>query len=182
MALAAVLASNNAIMESMEKKLNSISEATPSGRPVDNPDAVEALETSTADAEKKEHALTEADLEKFASIITATGTGTGTGTLLAFQLSSFHCGTRLLQAASLKDDHGLAQWELNSTRLKIKECDSQISSILKEQQQLRNKISETNLEKGMENEKPSGYFIITIKTSALHRGGLNIHASNFTTA
>ncbi|KAJ8538446.1 hypothetical protein K7X08_027667 [Anisodus acutangulus] len=83
-----------------------------------------------------------------ASIITATGTGT----LLAFQLSSFHCGTRLLQAPSLKDDHGLAQWELNSTRLKIKECDSQISSILKEQQQLRNKISETNLEKGMENE------------------------------
>lgn len=59
----------------------------------------------------------------------------------------------LLQVASLKDDHGLAQSELNSARVKIKECDSQISSILKEQQRLQNKISETNLEKKrMENE------------------------------
>ncbi|KAJ8536666.1 hypothetical protein K7X08_035067 [Anisodus acutangulus] len=57
------------------------------------------------------------------------------------------------KVASLKDDHGLAQLELDSARLKIKECDSQISSILKEQQQLQNKISETNLEKKrMENE------------------------------
>ncbi|XP_015070610.1 structural maintenance of chromosomes protein 2-1 [Solanum pennellii] len=55
--------------------------------------------------------------------------------------------------ASLKHDAGLAQSELNTARLKIKECDSQISSILKEQQQLQNKISETNLEKKkMENE------------------------------
>lgn len=54
---------------------------------------------------------------------------------------------------SLKHDAGLAQSELNTARLKIKECDSQISSILKEQQQLQNKISETNLEKKkMENE------------------------------
>lgn len=59
----------------------------------------------------------------------------------------------LLQVASLKDDHGLAQSELNSARLKIKECDSQITNILKEQQLLQNKISETNLEKKkMENE------------------------------
>lgn len=57
------------------------------------------------------------------------------------------------KVASLKDDAGLAQSELNSARLKIKECDSQISSILKEQQRLQNKISETNLEKKkMENE------------------------------
>ncbi|OIT36598.1 PREDICTED: structural maintenance of chromosomes protein 2-1-like [Nicotiana attenuata] len=57
------------------------------------------------------------------------------------------------KVASLKNDHGLAQSELNSARVKIKECDSQISSILKEQQQLQNKISETNLEKKrMENE------------------------------
>ncbi|PHU22761.1 Structural maintenance of chromosomes protein 2-1 [Capsicum chinense] len=57
------------------------------------------------------------------------------------------------KVASLKADHGLAQSELNSARLKIKECDSQISSILKEQQRLQNKISETNLErKKMENE------------------------------
>lgn len=59
----------------------------------------------------------------------------------------------LLQLVSLKHDAGLAQSELNTARLKIKECDSQISSILKEQQQLQNKISETNLEKKkMENE------------------------------
>ncbi|XP_055826493.1 structural maintenance of chromosomes protein 2-1 [Solanum dulcamara] len=57
------------------------------------------------------------------------------------------------KVASLKDDHGLAHSELNSARMKIKECDSQISSILKEQQRLQNKISETNLEKKkMENE------------------------------
>ncbi|TMW91423.1 hypothetical protein EJD97_014360 [Solanum chilense] len=55
--------------------------------------------------------------------------------------------------ASLKHEATLAQSELNTARLKIKECDSQISSILKEQQQLQNKISETNLEKKkMENE------------------------------
>lgn len=57
------------------------------------------------------------------------------------------------KVASLKGDHGLAQSELNSARLKIKECDSQISRILKEQKRLQNKISETNLEKKrMENE------------------------------
>ncbi|CAN4080744.1 unnamed protein product [Withania somnifera] len=57
------------------------------------------------------------------------------------------------KVASLKGDHGLAQSELNSARLKIKECDSQISSILKEQKRLQSKISETNLEKKrMENE------------------------------
>lgn len=57
------------------------------------------------------------------------------------------------KVASLKDDHGIAQSELNSARLKITECDSQITSILKEQQRLQNKISETNLEKKkMENE------------------------------
>ncbi|XP_060203368.1 structural maintenance of chromosomes protein 2-1-like [Lycium barbarum] len=57
------------------------------------------------------------------------------------------------KVASLKDNQGLVQSELNSARLKMKECDSQISSILKEQQRLQNKISETNLEKKrMENE------------------------------
>ncbi|XP_059287415.1 uncharacterized protein LOC132040756 [Lycium ferocissimum] len=35
--------------------------------------------------------------------------------------------------ASLKDDHGLAQSELNFPCLKMKECNSQISSILKEE-------------------------------------------------
>ncbi|XP_060188136.1 uncharacterized protein LOC132617201 [Lycium barbarum] len=38
-----------------------------------------------------------------------------------------------LRLASLKDDHRLAQSELNSYCLKMKECDSQISSILKKE-------------------------------------------------
>ncbi|KAL3341891.1 hypothetical protein AABB24_026086 [Solanum stoloniferum] len=61
--------------------------------------------------------------------------------------------SQMAKVASLQDDADLAQSELNLARLKIKECDSQISSILKEQQRLQNKISETNLEKKkMENE------------------------------
>lgn len=48
-------------------------------------------------------------------------------------------------------DH--AKSELDNFRSKMKECDTQISSILKEQQELQRKISETNLErKRMENE------------------------------
>ncbi|GJT65087.1 structural maintenance of chromosomes protein 2-1 [Tanacetum coccineum] len=54
---------------------------------------------------------------------------------------------------SLKDEHKQAQSELNEARKKVKECDSQISSILKEQQKLKNKIGEKNLErKKLENE------------------------------
>nr|XP_043627051.1 structural maintenance of chromosomes protein 2-1-like [Erigeron canadensis] len=53
----------------------------------------------------------------------------------------------------LKDEHSLAQSELNAARVKVKECDSQISSILKEQQKLKNRIGEKNLErKKLENE------------------------------
>lgn len=59
----------------------------------------------------------------------------------------------MLQVASLNSDHNLAQTELDSARLKMKECDSQISSILKEQQGIQHKLSETALEKKrMENE------------------------------
>ncbi|CAI9295758.1 unnamed protein product [Lactuca saligna] len=54
---------------------------------------------------------------------------------------------------SLKDEHGEAQRELNAARKKVKECDSQISRILKDQQKLRNKMGEKNLErKKLENE------------------------------
>ncbi|XP_062092188.1 structural maintenance of chromosomes protein 2-1-like [Humulus lupulus] len=46
-----------------------------------------------------------------------------------------------------------AQKELDLARKKMKECDSQISSIIKEQQKLQHKLSETSLEKKkMENE------------------------------
>ncbi|KAF7148659.1 hypothetical protein RHSIM_Rhsim03G0166400 [Rhododendron simsii] len=52
-----------------------------------------------------------------------------------------------------KRAHDHAKSELDNFRLKMKECDTQISSILKEQQELQRKISETNLErKRMENE------------------------------
>ncbi|KAG5558356.1 hypothetical protein RHGRI_008323 [Rhododendron griersonianum] len=52
-----------------------------------------------------------------------------------------------------KNAHDHAKSELDNFRLKMKECDTQISSILKEQQELQRKISETNLErKRMENE------------------------------
>ncbi|CAH9121626.1 unnamed protein product [Cuscuta epithymum] len=57
------------------------------------------------------------------------------------------------KVVSVKDDHDLALKELNAARLKIKECDSQISSILKEQQGLQHKLSEIALEKKkLENE------------------------------
>lgn len=49
--------------------------------------------------------------------------------------------------------HDEVQSELNVARQKIKECDSQITSIVKEQQGIQNNISEANLErKRMENE------------------------------
>ncbi|MCL7027639.1 hypothetical protein MKW94_012381 [Papaver nudicaule] len=54
---------------------------------------------------------------------------------------------------SINHDHGQAQSELNLVREKMKECDSQISGIVKEQQNLQHKLSEANLErKKMENE------------------------------
>lgn len=53
----------------------------------------------------------------------------------------------LSQVASLKNNHDQAQSELNSARTKIKEHDSQITSIVKEQQKLQNRMSETNLER-----------------------------------
>ncbi|KAK6936305.1 hypothetical protein RJ641_033335, partial [Dillenia turbinata] len=46
-----------------------------------------------------------------------------------------------------------AQSDLNSSRMKIKECDLEISTIMKDQQKLQSKLSDMNLEKKkMENE------------------------------
>ncbi|KAL8217998.1 hypothetical protein R6Q57_021371 [Mikania cordata] len=57
------------------------------------------------------------------------------------------------KVTSLKDGHSQAQSELNAARTKVKECDSQISHILKDQQKLKNNIGERNLErKKLENE------------------------------
>lgn len=58
-----------------------------------------------------------------------------------------------MQVASLGNDHDQAQSELNIVRSKLRECDAQINSILKEQQKLQHKITESSLErKKMENE------------------------------
>jgi structural maintenance of chromosome 2 len=58
-----------------------------------------------------------------------------------------------LQVASTRNNHDQVQSELNAIRLKMKERDSQISSILKEQQKLQHKLSETKLDrKKLENE------------------------------
>ncbi|GMY07815.1 structural maintenance of chromosomes protein 2-1-like [Fagus crenata] len=57
------------------------------------------------------------------------------------------------KVAATRNNHDQAQSELNLIRMKMKECDSQISCILKDQQKLQHKLSETNLErKKMENE------------------------------
>lgn len=58
-----------------------------------------------------------------------------------------------MQVASTRDNYDKAKTELNSIRLRMKECDSQISSILKEQRKLQQNLSETKLErKKLENE------------------------------
>ncbi|KAJ7982522.1 Structural maintenance of chromosomes protein [Quillaja saponaria] len=52
-----------------------------------------------------------------------------------------------------RNNHDQAQSDLNSIRSKMKECDTEITSIVKEQQKLQHKLSENNLErKRMENE------------------------------
>lgn len=59
----------------------------------------------------------------------------------------------VLQVSSTRNIHDEAQAELDLVRMKMKECDSQISSILKEQHILQHKLSETSIErKKMENE------------------------------
>ena len=59
----------------------------------------------------------------------------------------------MVQVDSLKKNRDKLQSELDSIRLKMKECDSQISSILKEQEKLQHKLSDIKLErKKLENE------------------------------
>lgn len=75
----------------------------------------------------------------------------------------------MLQVASLDSDRNLAQTELDSARLKMKECDSQISGILKEQQGIQHKLSETALEKKkMENEVIYLIGIYSLALAVLH--------------
>lgn len=58
-----------------------------------------------------------------------------------------------VQVAAARDNLDQVQSQLKSVRLKMKECDQEISAIIKEQQKLEHKISESNLErKRMENE------------------------------
>lgn len=58
-----------------------------------------------------------------------------------------------VQVVAARDNLDQVQSQLKSVRLKMKECDQEISAIIKEQQKLEHKISESNLErKRMENE------------------------------
>lgn len=58
-----------------------------------------------------------------------------------------------VQVAAARDNLDQVQSQLKSVRLKMKECDKEISAIIKDQQKLEHKISESNLErKRMENE------------------------------
>ncbi|KAI4323792.1 hypothetical protein L6164_023370 [Bauhinia variegata] len=57
------------------------------------------------------------------------------------------------RVAAARDNHDQIQSELDSVRLKMKECDKEISDIVKEQKNLEQKLSESNLaRKRMENE------------------------------
>ncbi|KAK4285164.1 hypothetical protein QN277_001899 [Acacia crassicarpa] len=58
-----------------------------------------------------------------------------------------------IKVAAARADHDGVHSELNSVRLKMKECDKEISVIMKEHKMLEHKLSENNLErKRMENE------------------------------
>ncbi|XP_011018333.1 PREDICTED: structural maintenance of chromosomes protein 2-1-like [Populus euphratica] len=66
---------------------------------------------------------------------------------------NFEIEEQKAKVASTRNNHDQAQSELDSIRLKMLECDSQISSILKEQHKLQHKLGETKLErKKLENE------------------------------
>ncbi|KAL7214486.1 hypothetical protein ACSBR1_026822 [Camellia fascicularis] len=68
-------------------------------------------------------------------------------------LESQFLSSSRLTIASIRNAHDQAQSELNLFRSKMKECDTQISCIPGEQQELQHKLSGTNLErKKMENE------------------------------
>ncbi|KAG9134427.1 hypothetical protein Leryth_022382 [Lithospermum erythrorhizon] len=71
------------------------------------------------------------------------------------QIDEFSSGLESQKAkvASIKNEHHEAQQELKLAHQKMKECDCQITSIVKEQKKLQHKITELNLEKKrMEND------------------------------
>jgi septal ring factor EnvC (AmiA/AmiB activator) len=58
-----------------------------------------------------------------------------------------------MQVASIKQEYDQVEHELNAERSKLKECDSQINRMTKEQQILQQQLSDLNVErKKMENE------------------------------
>ena len=58
-----------------------------------------------------------------------------------------------IQVSYLKQEFDKAEAELKRSREQMKECDSRISYIVKEQQKLQQRLSDANLErKKMENE------------------------------
>ena len=60
---------------------------------------------------------------------------------------------REMQVASIKQEYDQTEHELNAERSKLKECDSQINRMTKEQQKLQQQLSDLNVErKKMENE------------------------------
>ncbi|XP_058077378.1 structural maintenance of chromosomes protein 2-2-like isoform X2 [Magnolia sinica] len=58
------------------------------------------------------------------------------------------------KVSSIKKEYDQAQFELNLSRLKMKECDAEISAIVKEQQKLQHKISDANVERKKLENKP----------------------------
>lgn len=61
--------------------------------------------------------------------------------------------THEMQVASIKQEYDQAENELNAERSKLKDCDSQINHMTKEQQRLQQQLSDLNVEKKkMENE------------------------------
>ncbi|RZS06113.1 hypothetical protein BHM03_00036719 [Ensete ventricosum] len=59
----------------------------------------------------------------------------------------------MVQVSSIKQAYDQTEFELNLSRSKLKECDTQISCIAKEQQNLQQKLSDAAVErKKMENE------------------------------
>lgn len=58
-----------------------------------------------------------------------------------------------MQVSSIKREYDQAESALNLSRSNLKECDSQLSAMAKEQQKLQQQLSDANVErKKMENE------------------------------
>lgn len=80
----------------------------------------------------------------------------------------------------MKKKHEVAEGELNVVRMKMKECDSQISNIVKEQQKLQATINEASLEKKkLENEVtgnlPNEFLVGFLETSKCSFWGVGVN-------